>query len=118
MRETIPYVELVSINRIQNEFFWEKYCQLKEQMSRKGSERVNEMELFHGSSSTTPEEIYKSEEGFDMRFSRQGMWGQGNYFAVSAKYSCSYAYGNPSRSSLYLRAHSSTEQMFLAKVRF
>ena len=44
-------------------------------MSRKGSERVNEMELFHGSSFTAPEEIYKSEEGFDMRFSRQGMWG-------------------------------------------
>ena len=60
-------------------------------MSRKGSERINEMELFHGSSSTAPEEIYKSEEGFDMRFSHKGMWGQGNYFAVSAKHSCSYA---------------------------
>ena len=36
--------------------------------------------------------IYKSEEGFDMRFSHQGMWGRGNYFAKDARYSCSYAY--------------------------
>ena len=58
-------------------------------MSHKGSEKVNEKELFYGSSSTAPEEIYKSEEGFDMRFSHKGMWGQGNYFAESAQYSCS-----------------------------
>ena len=38
MRETIPYVEMVLIDRIQNEFLWEKYCQHKERMSRKGSE--------------------------------------------------------------------------------
>ena len=74
------------------------------------------MELFHGSSSTAPEEIYKSEEGFNMRFSQKGMWGQGNYLAESAKYSCSYAYENPSYSSLYLRTHSSAKQMFLTKV--
>jgi len=112
MRETIPYVELVSIDRIQNEFLWEKYCQHKERINRKGSERVNEMELFHGSSSTAPEEIYKSEEGFDMRFSRQGMWGQGNYFAESAKYSYRYAYGDSVHSLLYR----SEKKMFLAKV--
>ena len=51
MRETILSMEVVSIDRIQNEFLWEKYCHHKERMSRKGSERVNEKELFHGSSS-------------------------------------------------------------------
>ena len=92
IQETIPSVDLISIKRIQNEFLWEKYCQHKERMSRKGPERVNEMELFHGSSSSSPEDIYMCEEGFDMRFSRSGMWGKGNYFAESARYSCSYAY--------------------------
>ena len=122
MQETIPYVNLVSIERIQNEFLWEKYCQHKERMSRKGPERVNEMELFHGTSSNSPEDIYKSEEGFDMRFSRSGMWGQGNYFAESAQYSNSYAY-NPDTSNAirtvlsrsYYRA-STVRQMFLVKV--
>ena len=100
MQETILIVNLVSIKRIQNEFLWEKYCQHKERMGRKGAERINEMELFHGTRSNPPEDIYMSEEGFDMRFSRAGMWGQGNYFAESARYSCSYTYkkGDPMQS--------------------
>ena len=92
MQETIPNVNLVSIKRIQNEFLWEKYCQHKERMGRKGAERINEMELFHGTRSNPPEDIFMSEEGFDMRFSREGMWGHGNYFAESAQYSRGYAY--------------------------
>ena len=118
MQETIPGVNLVSIKRIQNEFLWEKYCQHKERMSRKGQERINEMELFHGTSSNPPEDIYKSEEGFDMRFSRSGMWGQGNYFAESAQYSCSYAY----KKDQLLREFDvfsdwyPTKQIFLVKV--
>jgi len=128
VRETMPSANLTSIKRIQNEFLWEKYCQHKERMNRKGSERVNEIELFHGSSSTSPEEIYKSEEGFDMRFSHQGMWGQGNYFAESAQYSNSYAYkssiiseGNYHHQQFYgtssmYNTLNITRQIFLAKV--
>ena len=106
---------------IQNEFLWEKYCQHKERMSRKGSERVNEKELFHGSSSAAPEEIYESEEGFDLRFNHQGMWGHGNYFAESAQYSSSYAYKSPSTDqSLYHQllygTQDNTRQIFLVKV--
>ena len=122
MQETIPTVNLVSIKRIQNEFLWEKYCQHKERMGRKGAERINEMELFHGTRSNPPEDIYMSEEGFDMRFSRAGMWGQGNYFAESARYSCSYAYkkGDPMRSLHSFRygfhTSSTVQQIFLVKV--
>ena len=117
IQETIPNVNLVSIERIQNEFLWEKYCQHKERMSRKGPERVNEMELFHGTSETSPEDIYKSEEGFDMRFSRTGMWGHGNYFAESAQYSCSYAYKKRNTGQMHSCAKSgSVKQMFLVKV--
>lgn len=36
--------------------------------------------------------IYDSEEGFDMRFSRDGMWGRANYFADKSIYSNKYAY--------------------------
>ena len=37
----------------------------------------NERELFHGTRKTMPRDIYESEEGFDMRFSAEGMWGPG-----------------------------------------
>ena len=120
MQETIPSINLVSIKRIQNEFLWEKYCQHKERMGRKGAERVNEMELFHGTSSTPPEEIYMSEEGFDMRFCSKGMWGQGNYFAESARYSSSYAYTKSkplhSISSFNFYSSRTVRQVFLVKV--
>ena len=122
MQQTIPNVNLVSIKRIQNEFLWEKYCQHKERMGRKGPERINEMELFHGTSNNPPEDIYKSEEGFDMRFSRTGMWGQGNYFAESAQYSCNYAYTTTDTVQVHsfvrygYHTSSSVQQMFLVKV--
>ena len=114
IKQTIPLVKLVSIERIQNEFLWEKYRQHKERMSYKGPERVNELELFHGSSSTAPEEIYKSEEGFDMRFSHQGMWGRGNYFAKDARYSYSYAYETESHGLDTIQGK--VKQIFLAVV--
>ena len=119
MQETLPTIKLTSIQRIQNEHLWEKYCQHKERMDRKGHERVNEKELFHGTSNTPPEEIYKSEDGFDMRFSRPGMWGRGNYFAESAKYSASsYSYRKETTHTLfYFFSRAVTEkQIFLAKV--
>ena len=127
MQETIPSVNLVSIKRIQNEFLWEKYCQHKERMGRKGPERINEMELFHGTRSNPPEDIYMNEEGFDMRFSREGMWGHGNYFAESAQYSCGYAYTkkDPVPLSFHkyfgryghsVRTSNTVRQIFLVKV--
>ena len=120
MQDTLPMVKLTSIQRIQNEYLWEKYCLHKQRIGRKGTERVNEKELFHGTSSTPPEKIYKSEEGFDMRYSQAGMWGQGNYFAESAKYSASsYAYRKETTHKYILGLFTRTtseKQIFLAKV--
>lgn len=51
-------------------------------------------------------EIYNSEEGFDLRFSGQGLWGHGTYFAVNASYSDSYSYrsyGRPDKSLFLAR---------------
>ena len=45
------------------------------------------MTLFHGTSFNDPEKIYKGDDGFNMKYSRDGMWGRGNYFAVNASYS-------------------------------
>ena len=48
--------------------------------------------LFHGTSSVEPKTILESESGLDMRFSRDGMYGQGIYFADNSEYSHRYAY--------------------------
>ena len=53
---------------------------------------VNEKLLFHGTSQTPPSKIWQSEDGFDLRYCRRGMWGIGSYFAEKASYSDQYAY--------------------------
>jgi len=68
---------------------------------------AKEAEMYHGTRDTTPIAIYKSEEGFDMRFSNAGMWGYANYFAKNASYSNNYAYKDPAND---------TRQIFVAKV--
>lgn len=115
---TMPTHTVTDIQRIQNELVWKRYSLHKKYMEDKNQGMVNEMDLFHGSSENKPEDIYKGECGFDMRYSRKGMWGHANYFAVNASYSHSYAY--PSNRSLYflssISSVSPTRQMFLAKV--
>ena len=57
-----------------------------------GREHAKEAEMYHGTSLTPPASIYKSEEGFDMRYSKAGSWGHANYFAKNSYYSNAYAY--------------------------
>ena len=103
---TMQSASIVKIERVQNKWLWEKYSQHSERMKRKNKDVVNEKLLFHGTRNTAPSCIYQDEEGFDMRFSNAGLWGNGNYFAVNASYSHNYAH--------HLSA--GTRQMFLAKV--
>ena len=63
--------------------------------------------MYHGTRATQPIIIYKSEEGFDMRYSNEGMWGFANYFAKNSSYSNNYA---------FTATGNGTRQMFCAKV--
>ncbi len=90
--KTLPGTRIVTIKRIQNKWLWDRYSFAKQRMSERNAGRVNEQMLFHGTRGTAPEKIYKSEQGFDFRFSSNGMWGTGTYFAVNASYSYNYSY--------------------------
>lgn len=88
-------VKISRIERIQNKFLYTKYDLCKRRMQHKNGGVVNDKRLFHGSSSTPPEKIYRSEHGFDFRLGNSGMWGRGAYFAVKAGYSGQgYAYSS------------------------
>ena len=105
MLDTLPNVRIIKLQRIQNKWLWNRYYQHREQMKKKNQGIVNEKDLFHGTSNIDPKDIYACEEGFDMRFSARGLWGQGIYFAVNASYSDNYAH-----------ITTNGRQMFLAKV--
>eukprot|EP01088_Endostelium_zonatum_P000843 TRINITY_DN110_c0_g1_i4.p1 TRINITY_DN110_c0_g1~~TRINITY_DN110_c0_g1_i4.p1 ORF type:complete len:1195 (-),score=212.27 TRINITY_DN110_c0_g1_i4:32-3577(-) len=106
MQETMGPFQVSRIQRVQNKRVWRKYYLQRELTKQKNKGAEVEKELFHGTGTTDPSSIIQGEDGFDMRFSKQGMWGLGTYFAQNAKYSDdNYAYRNgPSK------------QFFLAKV--
>jgi HEPN domain-containing protein len=104
---TLSGVRIHCIERIQNKELWDKYKEQRRKIERDVDLRdTSEKMLFHGTRGTPPEMIYGSETGFDMRFSRNGLWGYGNYFAVNAQYSLRYAYSKGNNQY----------QMFVARV--
>ena len=105
-QETMPDADIISVQRIQNKWLWGRYSQHKERIHEKNDGVVNEIELWHGSRKSSSDNIYNSEEGFDMRFSSEGLWGQANYFAEKASYSDKYAF----------KSADGTKELLLAKV--
>jgi len=105
---TVPAAAILKIERAQNKFLWERYYREKKLMEQKNGTNIeNELQLFHGTGTTSPTAVYSSEDGFDMRFGTGGMWGNGIYFAVNA----SYSYGG------YIHKMSNGQkQLFLADV--
>ena len=99
--QTLPNVEIRTIERIQNYVLWKKYLMRAKSMEDKSVPRGEKI-LFHGTSQTNPKEIYEGDDSFDMRLSRDGMWGKGNYFAVDASYSNGYAYHQGNLKKLFL----------------
>jgi hypothetical protein len=90
MKATMPTIKIHQIQRVQNMWQWQKYAFLRDRLARKSGNP--EMLLFHGTRANTPSLIYNGDDGFDMRFSNQGMWGRASYFAVNASYSHNYAF--------------------------
>ena len=99
-------ITIVKIERVQNTWLWELYQLSKKRMSEKNDGEVNEKALFHGTRKTLPKDIYESEQGFDSRLASKGLYGEGTYFAVPAKYSHAYAH----------TIENGCRQMFLAQV--
>ena len=54
--------------------------------------------LFHGTKDNDPSKVYATEEGLDLRYSKDGLNGYGIYFADNAKYSDDYAHKIPGSS--------------------
>ena len=81
------------IERLQNKLLWWKYMSKKTALENDPTlQNSGERMLFHGTRDTVPEEIYKGDSGFDVRYSHDGMWGKGNYFAVKSSYSLGYSH--------------------------
>jgi len=102
-KKTLNSSTLVSITRIQNTELWKNYCFAKYQLKTKGNSE--EKMLFHGTRTTDPKLIYEGkEEGFDMRFAQDGMWGRAIYFHTNASFSNDFRFTTNSRTNIMLLA--------------
>ena len=88
---TLPRAHILRVERVQNKHLWKRYRDCSKRMSDRNCYVRDEL-LFHGTSGTNPEDIYKGTDSFDLRCCSGGMWGRGIYFAVNASYSNGYAY--------------------------
>ena len=89
----MPHIKLLKIELIMNKCIWKTYSSELENMTEKNNGiKPIEQYLFHGTSKTAPEMIYAQDEGFDVRFSSKGLWGEAIYFAKNASYSNCYSY--------------------------
>ena len=89
--QSLPDVEIRTIERIQNRVLWKKYS-TKSKSMHEDNIPCREKTLFHGTKQTNPKDIYEGDSSFDMRHSRDGMWGKGNYFAVNSSLADGYAH--------------------------
>lgn len=87
--------KIIKIEKIYNTSVYERVESELKRLINKNS-KLNCMKmikhLFHGTYVTNPTQIYSTEDGLDMRFSRDGRNGYGLYFADNALYSREYAY--------------------------
>jgi hypothetical protein len=93
LKESLPNAELLKLQRCQIRHLWRSYKNRRELIQLKsGNATTNEKLLWHGTSSTNPTDVLRSEDGLDHRFSAKGFYGTGIYGAEKASYSHSYTY--------------------------
>uniref|UniRef100_A0A8C7HV76 Poly [ADP-ribose] polymerase n=1 Tax=Oncorhynchus kisutch TaxID=8019 RepID=A0A8C7HV76_ONCKI len=93
-RATCPNIVL-KIERIQNPSLWRNLQIKKDEMELRNGHKNNEKRLFHGMCHTTINHI--NHHGFNRSYAGKNaaMYGNGTYFAVSARYSASNTYSRP-----------------------
>ena len=108
------------LSRVQNAGIWSYYVFRKHQLankygtSLKDTNRLNEITVWHGTSSLNPDVIYNdNHDGFMMQLSQQGHWGRGIYFAERSGYSDHYAFKPLNE---YSNTDSKDREMFLVKL--
>ena len=85
---------VLHIDRVTNVHQWYKYSQAKDRFLDLNQD-PNELFVYHGTSTTDPSLIYSSPEGLDFRYSNQGFWGRGSYFAEECSLADSFSYHVP-----------------------
>ena len=87
-QESMHGEPVLRLQRIQNKYLMEHYINNVQKRMERPNSVLNRKLLFHGTSQTKPEVIYKSfDVGFDLQYVKDGWYGMGLYFSDTASYS-------------------------------
>ena len=95
-KKTMQTAKIEKIERIQNRKLWRVYRNELEDIKTKNKDDGNCKNMFHGTNATDPTVVYKSEEGFNVNYAKDGLWGKAIYFAENSSYSNGYSFKLPS----------------------
>jgi hypothetical protein len=74
LQSSIPHARLVDLARWEDRFMWKKFHTRREEVfvrREMDESKLNEKFLWHGTGGKSPDEVLKTEEGLDFRFSSQ-----------------------------------------------
>jgi hypothetical protein len=74
LQSSIPHARLVDLVRWEDRFMWKKFHTRREEVfvrREMDESKLNEKFLWHGTGGKSPDEVLKTEEGLDFRFSSQ-----------------------------------------------
>ena len=114
-------VTILKIEMVQNKKIYQHYRSNKSFIESENGGEANELELFHGTSNTSPSIIYNGSKGFDHQHGSSGMWGVATYFAQNGNFkffffSLIFFFFAASYSNTYSHSDFSSKQFFLATV--
>eukprot|EP01043_Picozoa_sp_COSAG02_P008654 COSAG02_NODE_281_length_25776_cov_37.797998_12_plen_1099_part_00 len=92
---------IVKVERIQNIYLWNYYEAQKTRLTVVRGKAITETWLWHGTGKADPKLVFNGEEGFDVKFSSDGLFGTGTYFAVNAAYSTNSRYAHDAGDGTY-----------------
>jgi hypothetical protein len=90
LKLTIPTANILKVYIIMNNYLWQSFKIGIQQLKDRGTNE-NCKFLWHGTRHTNLKQLYEGEEGFDIKYSNDGMWGRGLYFAENASYNRGYS---------------------------
>ena len=87
--ESMQNVDIVRVERVQHRLLWRRYAAKRDEIQRKcagiGVADHADLRLWHGTGSTDPQAILRSESGLDERLSSQGFYGKSIYLPGGAR---------------------------------
>ena len=105
LKKSIGNARILAIDMNMNMNQWKLFSVERKRLADKAGKAPQEKLLWHGTRNTPSQVIINSDEGLNINYAGDGMWGKGMYFAVNASYSHKYKSTSADGKNQFFLAH-------------